>query len=134
MIEKTHTLRASLNRMLQPCRSELELRGRCVEFQKLHGTQVWFSPTGHNENEIFMMLAEEHLGRVRQDEEFDYRAKNILKHIEECDTLQKFTNIVGFVRNRKDLSDDWIVLDELQAKGKEFGHPDYMDFEGDLPE
>jgi len=137
MIQKTKKLRGILNRILQNCNSESECRDRCRDFQNENGSQVWFAPTGHNDWETFLMVAQEHLNRCILDDGIkDYnetRGKGIFQEIEACSNLQDFKELEAFVHRVKEVGDNWLVMDALQAKGKELDHPDYQEYEGDLP-
>lgn len=84
-----------------------------------------------------MMIAQEHLNRCVQDDEIeDYnqrRGNGIFQELDGCSNLTHFKEIEAFVHRVKAMNDNWIVLDALQAKGKELSHPDYLEYEGDLP-
>lgn len=127
METKTRKLRAELNRILQACKTEVEARAECKEFQERHGSTIWHVPTGHGGivegpyAETFLSLAKAHLARVVEDDASkaadEEREANILSLIESS-TIQEFKNLVHFVNRRPSLSDRSDVEDALLARGR----------------
>lgn len=115
MTPQTRTLRAELNRILQPCITESHLRAECAAFAERHGKTIWHIPTGIGHEETFLSHTLIHLGRIKDDEAFDERARNILSEIENCGE-PVWWNIKGFIENRPDLQDRTDVIDALEDR------------------
>jgi len=119
-------LRASLNVPLQACLTKDQARKVCLEFQALHGRSIWPQQTFHGgefSQETFESLALAHLERVREDDEIAAawpRNLNLCRNFEQFEALRRQLE-------RTVLREDTANYDLLLEKGRELGHPDYLE-------
>ncbi len=126
-------IRASLNKLLQPCTTVEQIKRGGVEFEAEHGPSIW-GCMGIYSHETFADVYNSHLQRCIENEEMqeadDNRKPGILTEIDTCGNLKDFEELIAFA-NRV-MPDDGPVVWALGEKGLELGHVDYLD-DGGMP-
>lgn len=123
-------LRAELNKALQACKTQVELRAACMEFQKKNsGKGIWLELTRHNAMETFEMLATEHQNRVIEDD-FRRSPEGLEKwrdDLAKCDPsrfaqFQDAYKTLEYLQTHEN-------LEAIEARGRELGLEEYADNE-----
>ena len=124
-------MRAQLNGALQAATSVEAIKAHGDAFEAEYGASVWGCVS--KGSETFGELYNQHLAREQEraeDRERDAtRAAGIMAEIETCRHVDDFQNIIWFVNRIPALSDSSLVGDAMEVKGKELGHPDYLEEE-----
>lgn len=124
---KIRALRAELNAALQSCKTVAEIQAGGAAFEKTYGQSIWGCQTIYA-NETFADLHNAHLSRCIENEEIaaenQHRWLGIHLEISNCGNLSSFESIRHFVgRMPEDAQVNW----ELEEKGRELMHPEYME-------
>lgn len=123
---RIRALRAELNAALQSCNTVAEIQAGGAAFERNYGQSVWGCATIYW-NETFADLYNAHLSRCIENEEIkaenEHRWLGIHHEISNCGNLSTFASIKAFVER---MPEDAQVLWELEEKGRELMHPEYM--------
>lgn len=125
--KKMRGLRADLNKLLQPCKTEAEFKSSRGEFRTKNKLEKEFfaSRTYHNEAETFQDVVNEHWARISTNLELDSRLKEVEKEwvigINTCTDKSTFEGLEKTFGEYPILRDNATHLDELREKSKDLG-------------